>query len=335
MAEREANFMSIVAVETVDSVQNATESDDIWDVVIVGAGPAGLTAGSCAARAGLRTLILDRLGGGGGQLLQTDLIENYPCISAVTGVELAQRLEDQARAFGAHMVGGEAIYVEPRGDLRIVQTTVAGVAYRAKAVIVSAGGRPRELGVAGEERLRSRGVSSCAICDGPFVNDKVVAVVGGGDSAVQEAAYLTRFARQVYLIHRRATWRAQPALQRRALRNPMVYSNLVCGGGGDWRRRTVEWLRYRDLHNNQLRRLDVDAVFVYVGFVPNGQVCGSQCERDRDGFLVTDHAMQTTLSGVFVAGDIRSQYVRQIAKAVGDATTAAVAAMRYVEELAG
>jgi thioredoxin reductase (NADPH) len=302
-------------------------------VVIVGAGPAGLTAGLYTARAGLRTLILDRLGAGGGQLLQTDLIENFPGVAAISGRGLAQTLEGQARAFGAHIVAGEATHIEARADWRIVHTDVASAVYRARAVIISAGGQARKLDVPGEERLRGRGVSSCAICDGPFFKDKVVAVVGGGDSAVQEAAYLTRFASRVYLVHRRDAWRAQRSLRDRALANPAISPIWTATveeiGGAD----KVEWLRIRDRKTGRVTRLVLDAVFVYIGFVPNGQICGQHCDRDEDGFLVTDHTMQTRLPGVYVAGDVRSQYVRQIANAVGDATTAAVAATRYVEAL--
>jgi thioredoxin reductase (NADPH) len=201
-------------------------------------------------------------------------------------------------------------------------------------VIIAAGGQPRLLGVAGEERLHGRGVSSCAICDGAFFRDRVVAVVGGGDSALQEAAYLTRFVRQVYVLHRRDRWSAQRQLQERALGNPAItpiWDAVVEEIGGDDK---VEWLKYRNVRTGVSERLAVDAVFIYVGFVPNGKLCGPDCQRDEQGFLVTDESMQTHVPGVFVAGDVRSRYVRQIATAVGDAVTAAVAATHFVEGLA-
>jgi thioredoxin reductase (NADPH) len=175
-------------------------------------------------------------------------------------------------------------------------------------------------------------VSSCAICDGAFFEDGVISVVGGGDCALQEAAYLTRFARRVYLLHRRDRWSAQRQLQERALVNPAItpiWEAVVEEIGGDEK---VEWVRYRDGAGGS-QQLPVDAVFVYIGFVPNGQLCGPDCKRDEQGFLVTGDSMQTAIPGVFVAGDVRSRYVRQIATAVGDAATAAVAATRYVEDL--
>jgi thioredoxin reductase (NADPH) len=188
--------------------------------------------------------------------------------------------------------------------------------------------------VPGEHEYAGRGVSYCAICDGAFFKNQVLAVVGGGDSAVEEATFLTRFAEKVYIIHRRDEWRAQKLLQERALNNPKIVPiwNTVVEeiGGGE---RKVEWLRLRDVNTGEERRLDVGGVFIYVGFMPNSEIFGPEFPKDEGGFLITDDKMETPIPGLYVAGDVRSQYVRQISNAVGDATTAAVAATRYIEEL--
>jgi thioredoxin reductase (NADPH) len=224
--------------------------------------------------------------------------------------------------------------IEPGGSWRIVRTD-EDVTYLARAVILSSGGHARTLGVPGEDRLRGRGVSYCAICDGAFYRNRnsVLAVVGGGDSALQESTYLTRFAERVFILHRRDRWRAQPALQQRALEDPKItpiWDATVQEIGGTEK---VKWLRYRTGSTGRETRLDVDGVFIYVGFRPNSELCGPTCVRDDWGFLVANEMMATKLDGVFVAGDVRSKYVRQIANAVGDATTAAVAATRYSEAL--
>ena len=308
----------------------ASSSD--WDVVIVGAGPAGMAAALYTGRAKLRTLVLDRMGAGGGQLLNTELIEDYPGIKSITGHQMARDFEDQIRQFDVEITWGEVVGVEPRGNRRVVKTD-DGTEYVAKAVIVSTGGLPRKLGVPGEQELAGRGVSYCAICDGAFFKGQVLAVVGGGDSAVEEATFLTRYGDRVYIIHRRDEWRAQKLLQERALANPKIepiWNTVVEEIGGQDK---VQWLRLKDTRTGQERRLDVGGVFIYVGFMPNSQIFGAEYPKDEQGFLLTDDKMETPTPGIYVAGDVRSQYVRQISNAVGDATTAAVAATRYIEEL--
>jgi thioredoxin reductase (NADPH) len=192
---------------------------------------------------------------------------------------------------------------------------------------------PRKLGVPGEQELAGRGVSYCAICDGAFFKGQVLAVVGGGDSAVEEATFLTRYATKVYIVHRRDEWRAQKLLQERALANPKIvpiWDSAVDEIGGDEK---VQWMRVRNVKTGEEQRVDVGGVFIYVGFTPNSQIFGSDFKKDAQGFLLTDDKMETHVPGLYVAGDVRSQYVRQISNAVGDATTAAVAATRYIEEL--
>jgi thioredoxin reductase (NADPH) len=302
-----------------------------WDVIIVGAGPAGMAAALYTGRAKLKTLLLDRAGMGGGQLMNTELIEDYPAIKSITGSEMATAFEEQIREFGVEVTWGEVTGFEARGDRRIVKTDDAE--YVAKAIIVATGGLPRKLEVPGEQELAGRGVSYCAICDGAFFKNQVLAVVGGGDSAVEEATFLTRYGEKVYIIHRRDEWRAQKLLQDRALNNPKIepiWNATIDEIGGDGK---VQWLQVRDVNTGDVRRVEAGGVFIYVGFMPNSDIFGPEFARDAQGFIITDDKMETPVPGLYVAGDVRSQYVRQISNAVGDATTAAVAATRYIEEL--
>jgi thioredoxin reductase (NADPH) len=310
---------------------NGTSSEE-WDVVIVGAGPAGMAAALYTGRAKLKTLLLDRAGMGGGQLMNTELIEDYPAIKSITGSDMAQAFEEQIREFGVEITYGEVVGVATRGNRRVVKID-GGEEHVAKTVIVSTGGMPRKLGVPGEAEFAGRGVSYCAICDGAFFKNQVLAVVGGGDSAVEEATFLTRYAERVYIIHRRGEWRAQKLLQERALANPKIVpiwnAALEEIGGKD----KVEWLRLRDVNTGEEQRIAVGGAFIYVGFLPNSQIFGPEFPKDAGGFLITDDKMETPVPGLYVVGDVRSQYVRQISNAVGDATTAAVAATRYIEEI--
>ena len=310
---------------------SAPESDD-WDVVIVGAGPAGMAAALYTGRARLKTLLLDRAGMGGGQLMNTELIEDYPAIKSITGSDMATAFEEQIREFGVEVTWGEVTGFEARRNRRVVKTD-DGTEYVGKTIIVSTGGLPRKLSVPGELELAGRGVSYCAICDGAFFKNQTLAVVGGGDSAVEEATFLTRFGQKVYIIHRRDEWRAQKLLQERALANPKIapiWNTVVEEIGGT---NKVEWLRLRDVNTNEETRIEAGGVFVYVGFMPNSQIFGPEFPKDDQGFVITDDKMETPMPGVYVSGDVRSQYVRQISNAVGDATTAAVAATRFIEEL--
>ena len=299
-----------------------------YDVVIVGGGPAGLTAGLFCGRAELRTLLLDS-GAIGGQLLSTEVIDNFPGIRNVPGFDLARRMVEHARAFGVEIRQATVLEVYSRGLEKAVRTE-GGRSYEAGAVIVCAGGGPKKLGVPGESEFAGRGVSYCAVCDGPFFRDKVVAVIGSGDSAVGEGDYLTRFARKVYLISRRDHLLAAPMLRDRLLANPkveVVWNPVVEEIGG---KQSLEWIRTRNLHDGLQRRLSVSGVFVYVGFRPNSQLLHNGVVLDPAGYIITNLEMETTVPGIFAAGDIRSQSTRQIANAVGDATTAAIKAYEYL-----
>jgi len=311
---------------------NGTTPSELWDVVIIGGGPAGMAAALYTGRGQLKTLVLDRMGAGGGQLLNTELIEDYPAIKTITGHQMAQDMQEQIHEFGVDISWGEVTGFEVRGNRRAVLTE-DGTEYLTKTVIVSTGGEPRKLGVTGELEFAGRGVSYCAICDGAFFKGQVLAVVGGGDSAVEEATFLTRYAEKVYIVHRRDEWRAQKLLQERAMNNPKivpVWNSTVGEIGGEQK---VKWMLVRDVKAGTDQRVAVGGVFIYVGFMPNSQIFGPDFKRDDQGFIITDDKMETHIPGIYVAGDVRSQYVRQISNAVGDATTAAVAATRYIEEL--
>jgi len=305
-----------------------------YDVVIVGGGPAGLCAGLYAARAKLTTLVIDKLIPGG-QILNTELVEDYPGFESILGPELAAKMQAHAEKFGAQIVMDEVTGVRsegPDGQVKVVQTVERE--YRAKAVIITAGGSPVKGGWPGEKRLNARGVSYCAVCDGPFFQGKVLAVVGGGDAAVEEANFLTKYASKVYVIHRRDELRAQKILQERLFANPkaeVVWDTVPEEITGD---PTVAGIKLRNVKSGERRTLDVGGVFVFIGFTPNSNILeGTSVERDAAGHILTNMYMETAEPGIYAAGDIRAQLARQVTTAVGDATTAAIAAEKYIEAL--
>ena len=306
-----------------------------YDVLIVGAGPAGLCAGLYTGRAKLSTLIIDKLIPGG-QILNTHLIDDYPGFESIEGPELAAKMQAHAEKFGAQVIMDEVVSIRsegPDGRVKVVQT--AEREYRAKAVIITAGGSPVKLGVPGEERLNARGVSYCAVCDGPFFGGKVLAVVGGGDAAVEEATYLTKYASKVYLVHRRSELRAQKILQERLFSNPkieVIWDTVVDEIQGE---ASVSTLALRNVKSGEQSQLQVGGIFIFIGFKPNSDILQDLgVERDHGGHILTNQIMETGVPGIYAAGDIRAQLARQVTTAVGDATTAAIAAEKYIEALA-
>jgi thioredoxin reductase (NADPH) len=303
---------------------------DPLDLVIVGAGPAGLAAGLYAARMELRTVLVDR-GPVGGQLLNTELVEDYPGFESILGADLAVKMGDHARKFGLDIREYQPVsQVDVDGDDRVVRFE-DGSELRAPAVIIAAGGLPRRLEVPGEEEYAGRGVSYCAVCDGAFFREQELAVVGGGDSALEEGDFLTRYASRVHIIHRRDEFRAQALLQERARANPKIEFIL------DARVRAIEGdgkvgsIRYE--RAGQERRLPVGGVFIFVGFEPNSTILKPHADHDEGGYLVTDREMRTSIPGIWAVGDVRSQLTKQISTAVGDGTTAAVSVSAYVSHL--
>lgn len=305
-----------------------SESARRYDLVVVGAGPAGLTAGIYGARALLKTLVLDA-GAPGGQLLRTAVIDDYPGFREIPGSELAERMADHAKAFGASFQYGSVERILPGVGQFTVQTS-DGTEYICGAVIVCTGGRPRKLGVSGEDHLFGRGVSYCALCDGPFFKNKTVLVVGGGDSAVEEAIYLTRFAKEVHMYVLTPELTAAPQWRQTLAANPKItihYNTIVREIGGD---NKVEWLKIRSTQSGEESRVQADGVFIYVGFEPQLETLPPDVEVDDHGLVVTDENMQTNLPGLFVSGDIHSHPVRHITAAVADATVAAISAYKYL-----
>jgi thioredoxin reductase (NADPH) len=305
---------------------------EMHDVIIVGAGPAGLCASMYTGRGMLKTLVIER-GMPGGELLNTDLIEDYIGFESVKGPELARLMTEHAKKFGAEFVMDtvEAIERQPDGDFHV--TTQLGKTYRGPAVILTAGGTPRKLDVPGEQEYAGRGVSYCAVCDGAFFKGEVLAVVGGGDAAVEEADYLTKYAEKVYIIHRRDELRASPIIQKRAFRNPkieVIWNRVVEEIEGD--ARGVNQLLLRDTVTAERSTLAVGGVFIFIGFTPNSGLVKGHFDHDAGGYIHTDSNMMMSIPGLFAAGDLRVQLVRQITTAVGDATTAAIAVERYLAE---
>jgi thioredoxin reductase (NADPH) len=303
-----------------------------YDLIIIGGGPAGLTAGLYAARANMSAILLEGKDVGG-EILNTDLIEDYPGFESVTGADLAQKMADHARKFGLKIDTYSRVkQVRVDGDRKIVELE-DGTSHRAYAVIVTVGGEPVKLGVPGETEYHGRGVSYCAVCDGAFFKGNDLAVIGGGDSAFQEGLFLTRFAKKLHVVHRRSDFRAQAILQDRLLAKDMVHTvtpATVKEIGGDGT--AVKWLDVA--REGEVERIPVEGVFVFVGFKPVGkELFAEHIDHDPNGYLITDQYMQTSIPGVYAAGDTRAQLAKQITTAVGDATTAVLHAERYIEEL--
>ncbi len=306
------------------------ENDKIRDLVIIGGGPAGLAAGIYAARARLDTLLIEKLGQGG-QILLTDWIENYPGFpDGVSGFELADLLGKQATKFGLEILNGEVKKIELEKNLKIVD--LGDKTIKCKSLIIATGASPSRLGIEGEDSFIGKGVSFCATCDGPFYREKVVAVVGGGNSAVEEALFLTKFANKVYIIHRRDELRATKILQERAFNNPkieIVWDTVVVKIEGD--DSGVNNLKVKNVKSGEVTDLSVDGVFIFVGTLPNTTYLPSEIERNSRGFLITNDNMETSVPGIFAAGDVRAKLLRQIVTAVSDGATAAFAAELYIQ----
>ena len=301
------------------------------DLIIIGGGPAGLTAGLYAARARLKTVLLEKLSPGG-QVLLTDLVENYPGFpDGISGFELVERMRHQAENFGLNIQSANVVKLELSPEKKQVITEKGPL--ETKALILTTGATPRKLEIEGEERLTGKGVSYCATCDGPFYRDQEVAVIGGGDTAVEEALFLTKFAKKVYLVHRRDELRATKLLQERAFAQEkveLVWDTIPTQFLG---KTGVEEIELKNVKAGGLSTLRVDGVFVFIGYDPNSELVKGAMELDNRGFIITNNDLETSLPGVFAAGDIRSKLLRQISTAVGEGATAAFAAERYIEEL--
>ena len=301
------------------------------DLIIIGAGPAGLTAGLYAARARLKTVLLERLAPGG-QVLSTDWVENYPGFpDGISGFELVDRMKRQAENFGIVIQSQEVTSLELTQDKKVVITDKGKI--ETKALILACGASYRKLGIEGEELLTGKGVSYCGTCDGPFYRDQEIAAIGGGDTALEEALFLTRFASKVHLIHRRDELRGIKLLQDRVMAQEkinIIWDTIPTRIAGE---SEVDGIELKNVKTGKESLLPVQGVFVFIGVIPNNQLVKDLLELDDRGFVVTNDSMETSFKGVFAVGDIRSKLLWQISTAVGEGATAAFAAEKYIENI--
>lgn len=302
-----------------------------FDVVILGGGPAGFSAGIYTARGNVSTAILDvsMLGGQPSNYLE---LENYPAFMKIGGFELMEKFEEHADMFGVQKFPMQEIeFIDLVSSPKIIKTKE--IEFRTKSVIIATGAKPMKLGVKGEEEFVGRGVSYCAVCDGAFYKDKVVAIVGGGNSAVEEAIYLTKFASKVYIIHRRDELRADKIIQDRAAKNEkieFVLNSVVCEIQGQ---DLVNNLILKNTKTDEMFNLAVDGVFPYIGITPNVENISGQITQDKAGFIITNETMKTSIDGVFAIGDVRKTPLRQVITAASDGAIAGVYAVKYIESL--
>ncbi len=302
---------------------------EVHDLAIIGGGPAGLTAYLYAARARLDTILIEKLSPGG-QVLVTDFVENYPGFpEGLPGWELMEKFVAHVKKLGFNQKLSEVVGIELEGQIKKIKLA-DGEELRARAVIVATGASPNKLGVPGEKELTGKGVSYCATCDGPFFRDQVIAVVGGGNTAVQEAIFLTKFAKKVFLIHRRDQLRAQKILQERAFANPkieFIWNTVVEEILG---KDKVEALKLKNRQTGETSILKVDGVFIFIGTRPQSDFVKGLLPTNERGFIITDCEMRTEVPGIFAAGDVRAKACRQIITAAGDGATAAYMAEHYL-----
>jgi len=304
--------------------------DKIYDVVIIGAGPAGMTAAVYTSRANLTTLMLER-GAPGGQMVNTEEVENYPGYDSIMGPDLSTKMFEHARKFGAEYAYGDVSEVVDGNPYKTV--VVGGKEYKAKSVVVATGNKPRPLGVQGEAQLSGRGVSYCAICDGAFFKNKELVVVGGGDSAIEEAIYLTKLAAKVTVIHRRDELRATKILQERAFKNEkieFIWNSTVEEIFGENR---VQGVKIKNKQTGEITDFKADGIFIYVGLDPLSGAVVNLGITNEAGYVLTNDNMETKITGIFAAGDVREKKLRQIVTAASDGSIAAMAAQHYVEGL--
>ena len=299
-----------------------------YDVIIIGGGPAGLSAGIYASRARLRTLLIEK-GMFGGLIANAELVENYPGFpEGISGFDIGERMSQQASRFGLETLSAEVTGVDLLKDIKVINTTEGD--FSARAIIIASGAERKRLGVPGEDIFVNRGVSYCATCDGALFRDRIVAVVGGGDSAVEEAMFLTRFASKVIIVHRRNQLRASKMAQERALSNEKIevmWDTVVEEIKGN---NKVSELVVRNVKTGEKSRITVDGVFVYVGQIPNTGFLKGQLPLDKEGYIITDDRMGTQIKGVYAVGDIRKNSSRQVITAAGDGATAAISAEKFL-----
>lgn len=304
----------------------------IYDVAIVGGGPAGLTAAIYTSRALLNTIVFEKLGTGG-QAAITDHIENYPGFpEGINGFELSQKMEEQAKNFGAKFEFSEINKIEKDFTKNCFTLYSGNKEFFAKTVIIATGTTPKRLNVKGEEEFWGRGISTCATCDAALYKDKVVAVVGGGDSALDEGLFLTRFVKKLYIIHRRNELRAVKILQKRAMENPkieFILNSVVEEIIGE---NKIQKVKIKNVNTGETSFLDIEGLFIYIGLEPNTKMI-EHINKDETGYIITNENLETNIPGLYAAGDCRYKTLRQVSTAVGDGALAAHNAEKYLEHL--
>jgi thioredoxin reductase (NADPH) len=305
------------------------ENTKSYEVIVIGGGPAGLTSALYASRARLSTLLIEN-GLFGGQMTTTELIENYPGFpQGVTGDELSRLMEEQAKRFGAETVNEEIVEVKLEGDLKSVRTHESN--YLCKALIICTGTEYRKLGVPGENEFAGKGISYCATCDGAFFKDSQIFVAGGGDSALTEALFLTKFVKELTIIHRRDELRATKIYQERAFANPKIkflWNSVVQEIKGN---QVVRSVLIKNVKTGEIKEFSTDGIFLFVGLIPRTQFLKGLIHMNEEDYIITDENCETSVKGIYAAGDCRKKLLRQIATAVGEGATAAFAAEKYLE----
>lgn len=302
-----------------------------YDVIILGGGPAGFSAGIYAARGNVKTAIIDitMLGGQPSNYLE---LENYPGFELIGGFELMEKFEAHADKFGVEKFPMQEIQkIELNKEIKKIITN--DTIFNAKTIIIATGAQPQKLNIPGEKEFTGRGVSYCAVCDGAFYKEKTVAVIGGGNAAVEEAIYLTRFANKVYIIHRRDKLRADKIVQERALKNPkieFIWDSIATEITGT---NNVEKIILQNVKTKETKTLTTDGVFPYIGFAPNTELINGQIMQNEQGFIITDERLNTSAQGVYAIGDVRVTPLRQVITAAADGAIAAVSALKYLEEI--
>lgn len=308
-----------------------TETTNIYDVIIIGAGPAGMTAAVYTSRANLSTLMLER-GIPGGQMANTEEIENYPGFDHILGPDLSNKMFEHAKKFGAEYAYGDVKEIIDGEEYKTIKA--GSKEYKARAIIITTGAEYKKMGIPGENELGGRGVSYCAVCDGAFFKQKNLVVVGGGDSAVEEGVYLTRFADKVTIVHRRDELRAQKILQDRAFANDkidFIWSHTVKEiNDENGKVGSVTLVSTKDGAEQEFK---ADGVFIYIGMLPLTKPFGELGILNDEGYIVTNEKMETSVPGIYAAGDVREKMLRQVVTATGDGSIAAQAAQHYIEEL--
>ncbi|MEJ2639519.1 MAG: thioredoxin-disulfide reductase [Desulfosarcinaceae bacterium] len=306
-----------------------------YDLIIIGGGAGGLSAAIYAMRAAMKTVLIEK-GAPGGQMMLSDEVENYPGFKHIGGAELSMKMAEHAQGYGLEVISQEVAALEPGLDFHTVRLA-NGEVLKSCAVILATGGSPRKLGIPGEDEYYGKGVSYCATCDGFFFRNKTVLVVGGGDSAAEEALYLSKLCEKVYIAHRRDAFRASMILQQRIREEckiEVLWNTVATEIKAE--EEGVHQTRLKDTVTGAERDLDVDGVFIFIGFTPNNQLVPAGTRMNADGFVVTDEKCETNSPGVFVIGDLREKYARQIVLSAADGCTAALAAAHFVEaKLAG